>query len=201
MFYYTVHDRFGSAAGEPWQQYVAWRGVPHLQEVVTLDLILCPSPLEDFTERDWDYNLHEDFKTHLFRDPDYLARRVSFDPKRHNLLAIADQLPPPEPIPEGFTFCGYDILDSDCSISVLLNCGRFPAIVAESELNRLGLLDRFQRAEAVATALRRSYPDDPHCGHCRVWLITRAVRMDWDQSGFNSKEIGSDRRQHIHECQ
>jgi hypothetical protein len=174
--FYSINKRFGSFCGDSWQTYVAWRGISQVQETVTTDLMLCSSVLADLIDLDWTYNIHENYRTHLFHDADYLSQRVNFDPAIHNLLAIAPNPSSATQIPDHFVFCGYDILDSQDSISVLLNCGSFPSIFTDSELNPFGLLSDRDRVYEIANAIQIAYPEEAHCCDCRVWLISRSDR-------------------------
>src|SRR4051794_7099825 len=47
---YSAVKRFGPDSGESWQKYVEWSGLTHLREVVSLDLILCPTVVRDLTD-------------------------------------------------------------------------------------------------------------------------------------------------------
>jgi hypothetical protein len=78
----------------------------------------------------------------------------------------------PEPI-DGFVFCGYDILDSGDSYSVLVNCGAFPSIYTADDLNQLGLVDDLDRVTQIAETIRDAHPDDAHCWDCHVVGIAR----------------------------
>jgi hypothetical protein len=170
---YAAHRRFDPSAGERWRSFVQWSGFHNIDEVVSTDQMLCPNLVEELIDADWEHNLHKDSKLHLFRDLEYLKRRVNYDARVHNLLCLVER--PKAPVfPEaGFELCGYDILDSFDSVSVLTNCGPFPHIFLPSELNRCALLDDLERAWQIAAAIRGSEPEDPHCSDCRVWAICR----------------------------
>lgn len=66
--WYTVVESFGPERGDSWVDYLAWSGLYHLEEVVSLDIMLCPSVIETLVEEDWQYNIHEDFRPHCFKD-------------------------------------------------------------------------------------------------------------------------------------
>ncbi len=137
--------------------------------------MLCPSAIGDLIDADWEHNVHEDYMTYLFRDFEYLKNRIDYDAETQNLLAITIRPDsPPEQVSD-FEFCGYDILDSYDSVSVLTNCGGFPEIFTAADINRLGLLDDLARANEIAERLRNSEPDDDHCVDCRVWSLSRYV--------------------------
>jgi hypothetical protein len=170
---FTACQKFAPCCGESWLRYIEWSKFHHLRELVSTDSILCPSLIDTLMDEDWEYNIHEDNRTHLFRDYHYLKRRIDYDAAKHNLLAIAECATKAfEPI-QGFSFCGYDILDSDDSISVLTNCGGFPSIFATDDLNPLGLISELDRVSKIAATIRDTHADDHHCADCRVWGIAR----------------------------
>jgi hypothetical protein len=175
MQMFAAHKRFGPACGHSWTNYIQWSGLRHLSELISTDEMLCPSIVEELTDEDWRHNIHADFKTYFFHDFEYLKRRIGYDPSKHNLLSLIER-PNCSTIAESsFEFCGYDILDSYDSVSVLTNCGGFPSIFRASEVNRYGLLDDLSRALGIAAQLRAAEAEDPHCGDCRVWSLCRYV--------------------------
>jgi hypothetical protein len=173
MQMFAAHKRFGPSCGESWSNYIQWSGFHQIAELVSTDVMLCPLVLEELIDEDWQYNIHVDFKTYFFHNVEYLKRRIGYDPTRHNLLSLIERPESPIVAQSGFEVCGYDILDSYDSVSVLTNCGGFPAIFDPSEVNRYGLLDDLTRALDVSAKLRDAEPEDPHCGDCRVWSLCR----------------------------
>ncbi len=174
---FTVCRKFDPRCGESWSRYIEWSGFHHLRELVSADSILCPSCVDQLKDEDWEFNIHADNRLHFFRDYEYLKRRIAYDASLHNLLAIFERpARAPEPI-EGFTFCGYDILDSDDSISVLTNCGAFPSIYTADDLNPYGLITELDRVTKIAEAIRDTNADDHHCYDCRVWGIARYANI------------------------
>ncbi len=172
---FMVNHRFDARSGDAWGRYVAWSGHRHLREVVTTDPMLCAPLIETLTAEDWAHNIHQDYRTHFFGDFSYLLGRAGFDAAHHNLLAVIEEPRRCPALPPGFEFCGYDVIDSDDAISVLLNCGGFPAIFSSNDLNPLGLIDGLGRALEIAAALRRQHGEDAHCEQCHVWGIARYV--------------------------
>ena len=166
---FTVCRKFDSQCGDSWSRYIEWSGFHHIDELVSTDSILCPSLVDE----DWKFNIPADNLVYFFRDYEYLKQRVSYDPARHNLLAVTVRPAQPPDIIHGFEFCGYDIMDSHDSISVLTNCGAFPSIYSADDLNRFGLVTDLERVTKIAEAIRAANADDPHCRDCRVWGIAR----------------------------
>lgn len=172
---FIAHRKFDPTYGETWSRYIEWTGFYHIHELVSTDSLLCPSLIDRLIEEDWDYNIHEDNRIYCFHDYQYLKRRINYDAGKHNILAIVERpSQPPDPLDE-FSFCGYDILDSHDSISVLTNCGGFPSIFSTKDINDVGLIPDLEKANTIAEAIRRFRPDDNHCCDCRVWAISRYV--------------------------
>jgi hypothetical protein len=170
---FTACRKFGPQFRESWSRYIEWSGFRHINELVSTDSILCPSLIDSLIDADWEFNIHEDNRVFFFRDYEYLKRRINYDSSRQNLLAISERPAfAPEPI-EGFAFCGYDILDSDGSISVLTNCGAFPSIYTADDLNQFGLITDLDRVTQIAELIRDTNASDHHCCDCRVLGIAR----------------------------
>lgn len=135
--------------------------------------MLCPSLINTLIDEDQNFNIHADYRTHYFRDYEYLKHRIGYDASRHNILTLTERPTQAPAAIDGFAFCGYDILDSDNSISVLLNCGSFPSIYTAADLNPFGLVDDLDRVTEIAEAIRDNYPDNPHWGKAEI-------RVKWD---------------------
>jgi len=106
---------------------------------------------------------------------DFLMEQVAeIEPK--NVLCVfrnPSRRPEPPPVAD-FRFLGYDLLDRECSISALTNCGGFPGAFAGAELSPVGLLTDLDRAIEVRQTLRARYPREHHA-NCDVWAIFRAA--------------------------
>ena len=126
---YTARERFTPANTDSWGEYVAWIGFVHIEELVTLDHMLCPEIIDELTDADWPHSVQADFRTTWFHDLDYLRQRCPWQIGRDQIIAMIEQPIAENPPPSGFTACGFDILDGYDSISVLTNCGRFPGII------------------------------------------------------------------------
>jgi hypothetical protein len=161
---------------ESWQNYIAWSGLKHLDEVVSLDPILCPTLLQEIKASYWPHIVNEDFMLGFFVDLDFLLAQVSAV-KEKNLLCVWRN-PPPEPPrckgPVNFEFLGYDLVDVQGGASALTNCGGFPDVFSNSELSSTGLLASHARALEVQAQLKAKHPHEPHA-NCHVWAISRAV--------------------------
>src|SRR5690349_1645395 len=91
---YVAKRRFGPAVGEAWQRYLAWSGLDHLSELVTLDTILCPTVPEELTPEDWRHNVAADYQTGYFRSLDYLRSRRLERPGSTSSPSSRTLLPP-----------------------------------------------------------------------------------------------------------
>ncbi len=172
-WYFIACKRFTPSNNDSWEGYRDFSGFGHIVELVTMDEILCPNLVCELIDDDWEYNIHADNRTHWFVDYEYLKHRINYDSKRHNILAIREQPSDTATPPQGFKQCGFDIVDSYESISVLTNCGQFPGFFDPTEVNSYGLLDALERAFDVADNIRKENTDEPHCQDCRVWQIAQ----------------------------
>ncbi len=174
--YHTAVHRFDpECAGERWRDYIAWSGLEQLREVVSLDQLLCPNFFESLTTEDWEYNVHEDFKTDLFHNLEHVLRRAAAR-RCFQVLGVM-QSPSAVEVAEmrdpRFEFCGFDLLEAEAGgISALVNCGGFERSFSNQELNPLGLIGDHERALEIQACLAAEYPDEPHA-RCDVWAIYR----------------------------
>jgi hypothetical protein len=173
--WFIATDTFSSRDGEAWEKYVSWSGLTQLDEVVSLDSMLCPSVLPDIKDHYWPHIVNEDFMLGFFVDLEFLLAEIADVPRRNLLCAYRNPLdsPPPPAAPVAFEFLGYDVVDVHGEVSALTNCGGFPDVFSNSELSRKGLLTSFSRAREVQAELRRRYPDEPHAD-CHLWAIFRS---------------------------
>jgi hypothetical protein len=169
---YSAVRRFSPDRTGEWQAYVRGSGFTHLKELVSLDGILCPPVIQTLEDEDWQFNVNEDHKTHLFHDLDYLLRRtagnidvnvlgVMHEPAAHDLMTFADHR---------FVFRGFDLVETDGSISALSNCGGFGKAFSTTDLSEYGLLTDHGKALDVQQLLLSNYPDEHHAV-CDVWAI------------------------------
>ncbi len=169
---YTAVKRFDPACGERWQGFIEWSGLKQLREVVSLDLLLCPTVFGELTAEDWLHNVQEDFKITLFHDLDHVLRRAAGD-DRVNVLTLMQDPTEDEVRSFGdprFALRGFDLVELQTGISALVNCGGFDRAFAPTELSDCGLLADHSRALAVQERLRAEYPDEPHAD-CDVWAV------------------------------
>jgi hypothetical protein len=168
---YTARERFTPATADGWANYVAWIGFSHIQELVSLDNTLCADLIRELAYADWSHNVQADYRITWFHDVDYLRQRFPWRAGRDQIIAMIEQPLVEQPQPLGFTACGFDILDSYDSISVLTNCGPLPGIIDPNAVNIWGLIPSLTTVNAIAERIRTEFPEEPHCGDCRVWQV------------------------------
>ena len=176
--WFVAIERFTSRSVEAWAKYVAWSGLKHLDEVVSLDPMLCPTLLPEIKDDYWPYIVNEDFMLNFFVDLEFLLKQIS-GIREKNLLCVYRNPPSPPPPYRGssnFEFLGYDVVDVHASASALTNCGGYPDVFANSELTSKGLLASYDRAFQVRAELRAKHPEEHHAD-CHVWAISRAVAL------------------------
>lgn len=172
---YTLRERLTPASTDGWDSYLSFSNFKHIAELVTLDSILCPDIIAELCDEDWKHNVHEDFRTLLFRDGNYLLARQPLVPSRHQVLAVLERPNVRESIPAGYSRCGFDIMDSWFGNSTLTNCGPIPEAFDPSMVNEFGLLPDCEVATEVCSKMRKLHPDDPHLGECQVWMVARTL--------------------------
>jgi hypothetical protein len=161
---YVATERFGPEDGDRWDHYIQWAKIPALTEVVGLDCMLCRRLLDEINDEDWKHIVIESFRSGYFYHLDYLLARVA-DLKRRNILGVyrnPDHHISEPPGSREFVFMGYDLIDEQTQISSLTNCGGFPEVFSNEELNACGLLPEFARATEVRRLLKEAFPKEPH---------------------------------------
>jgi hypothetical protein len=172
---YVVTERFNAGCGDRWRSYIAWSGLGQVAEIVSLDPMLCPSVLRDVVADDWPHIVNENFMTGYFLDLDYLLRRAG-SYKDRNLLCVfrnPESRPQPPAAAMRFEFLGFDLVDVTGAASAITNCGGFPDVFSNDELNSFGLLDSLERAREVQHTLCAKYPGNGHT-ETHVWAVLRA---------------------------
>jgi hypothetical protein len=176
--WFIATETFTPRRGDAWTKYIAWSGLGHLDEVVSLDSMLCPTVLPKIKDEHWPHIVNEDFMLNFFIDLEFLPKEISGIRER-NLLCVyrnPPSAPPPYAGPIRFEFLGYDLVDVQGGASALANCGGFPDVFGNHELSPKGLLTSHARAFEVKLELRRRHPEERHAD-CHVWALYRAVAL------------------------
>ena len=180
--FFIATERFSRSDGKQWQAYFEWARIPALVEVVSLDGALCPRIVTELSEEDWSHTVCEDYRLYYFWHLDYLMTRVRGVSSR-NILGVYrnPSTHSVEPPAKGdFEFLGFDLIDEQTQISALTNCGGFPDVFRNEELNRFGLIDGFGRACEVRRVLAELHPEDHHaqCEMYAIWRLKEAEIVD-----------------------
>jgi hypothetical protein len=174
--WFIATERFGPNIGDAWAKYVSWSGLTQAEEIVSLDPMLCPTVVSEIKAEYWPYIVNEDFMLNFFTDLDFLLRQVS-KMQTTNLLCVFRNPPIHPEVPRelgNFGFVGYDLVDIESSASAITNCGGFPDVFENSELNSKGLLPQYARAMEVQAQLKSKHPEEHHAD-CHVWAIYRHI--------------------------
>ncbi|WP_459554894.1 hypothetical protein [Lacunimicrobium album] len=176
---FVATESFGPQNDQRWLSYFEWAKIPQLKEVVSLDGLLNPHLVVDLIDDDWDHIVNADFRLSYFKDLPYLLSRI---PKGIlcNVLGLYRN---PEyhilkpPAAGSFVFLGYDLIDDQCQISALTNCGGFPESFSNDQLNQFGLITDFQLATSIRRKLRENNPHEPHakCELYAIWRLNEQV--------------------------
>jgi hypothetical protein len=171
---FLATNPFDPSDGGKWQKYCEWSKIPGLIEVVSLDSLLCKHLIDEFRDEDWNHIVNEDFRLDYFHNLDYLKQRVHDVPRR-NILGLYRN---PEahiavaPAPGNFNFIGYDLIEEQTQISAVTNCGGFPDVFRNEELNGFGLIDGFDRAREIRRLLVERHPEEHHA-RCEMYAVWR----------------------------
>jgi hypothetical protein len=175
--WFIATKTFTPRKGETWTKYVDWSGLTQLNEVVSLDDLLCPTVLPEIRDEYWPHIVDEDFMITFFTDLEFLLEQLP-GIGDHNLLCVYRNPPlPPEPPAESVAFdlLGYDLVDVQGGVSALTNCGGFPDVFDNAELSPKGLLTSHARAVHVQAELRAKHAGEDHT-NCHVWAVFRAAQ-------------------------
>jgi hypothetical protein len=98
-FLYIAVSKFDPEDKDRWDSYVEWSGLTQIHELISFDPMLCSNVVDDLVDEDWDYNVHEDYRTFFFKDASYLLHRIG-DAERVNILALLEEPSPVDERPE-----------------------------------------------------------------------------------------------------
>jgi hypothetical protein len=174
--FYVATSVFDQRPGGGWREYVEWSGLSQIRELLSLDGMLCPFLPAEIKDSYWPHIVNEDNLLDFFTDLDFMLAEINNQQQvnvlavlRNPTLAEVQAFSRPE-----FSFVGFELLDQDHSVSALTNCGGFPDVFENSEINEFGLITDFNRATEIANNLRRAYPEEHHAD-CNVWAVFRMI--------------------------
>ena len=171
---FIATEKFDPTDGDRWTGYYDWAKIPQLTEVVSLDAMLCRHLIREFITEDWQYIVNENYRLDYFYNLDYLLTRIN-GALRRNVLGLyrnPDCHITTAPDKGDFLFVGYDLIEEKTQISALTNCGGFPEVFPNTELNHCGLITDFKRASEIKILLRSKFPNEPHAD-CELYAIWR----------------------------
>ncbi len=176
---FIATERFDPTDGEKWQKYFEWAKIPAIKEVVSLDTCLCSRLIKEFSDEDWKHNAGKDAPPIHFGDLKYLLHRVRGMARRNILEVYRNPIAHINESAGGrdFVFAGYDLIEDATQISALINCGGFPEVFTNQELNCYGLISEFERAVKVKRLLLEKHPEEPHA-HCEMYAIWRLNELN-----------------------
>lgn len=172
---FVANTAFGPWDGDKWEAYKRWSGLSRLDELVSLDRILCPLVPTRKHNIDWQDQEADDDARDYIADVDCLIADTA-DVEHRNILCVfrnpTEKLAAPL-AQHQFQLFGYDLVDRRGHVSALSNCGGFPDAFDKDELTHNGLIGSCRRALQIQIHLRKNYPEEPHAD-CDVWAIFRA---------------------------
>jgi hypothetical protein len=179
---FIATQRFDPTDGERWQGYCQWARIPGLMEVISLDSLLCPHLITERLEEDWNHIVCEDYRLDYFCHLDYLMTRLQGVPRRNILGLYRNPVThiATRPGLGDFRFVGYDLIEESTQISALTNCGGFPDVFRNDELNQFGLLREYERAAEVKRLLAERHPKEHHA-QCEMYALWRLHETEADE--------------------
>ncbi len=174
--WFTAARKLDPSLGDEWASYMAFIQRPQLKECITLDVMRRATEVQNPSGADWDHNVQQHYRTHYYRDLDYLLECCAGN--RDNLNILAACLEPPSDAPElfddpRFEFQGYDLIGYG-DISAVTNCTGYDEAFKAAEISAANLLEPYAFARQVQERLRERYPSDEH-SDCDLWAVWRMI--------------------------
>jgi len=174
---YTARNKFNPTFGDSWTKYIEWCKLKQLEELISLDAVLCETSfVADLKSTEtWEnaFDLNSAYFADIYKSISYILSKVGTKTE-FNLLAVAFE--PNEECGDlkldNFKFIGYDLLDQDHSTSALTNCGGFEETFNNSELNKNGLIDTYERAVEIKRNLLINNEEEYHAD-TNLWAVWR----------------------------
>lgn len=169
---FIATEPFGPWNDGKWQSYINWSGLTQLDQLVSLDTILCNPVLREIADDYWPHILNENFLLCYFTDLEFMLAQLQENADA-NILCVFRNPPSQPTAPKTslpFSFVGYDLVETETGVSALTNCGGFPKAFSNDALNKFGLLDTHGEAVKVQAALVENYPDEEHA-NCEYWAV------------------------------
>ena len=165
--YYKIIEQFGPNDGEKWTGYINWRGLA-LESFDSVDSLLRPDLFIPKSNSDWENCVNEDFKLSLITNSQYAE---SIIPSYKNAILIGVETDIGERYETKESFLGFDIIDEQCSISLLTNWGTDDENIMNPHIENNGLVKDLKQAINIKNILRNTFSEDAHAEFCEVWAI------------------------------
>jgi hypothetical protein len=171
--WFIAVERFGPANGAAWAKYVEWSKLDQVEELVSLDNMLCPTVLKDIRDHHWPHIVNEDCYLHFFTDLEFLRQELAAEKvEGARLLCVLrnpDKRPSLSAELSSFCFLGFDLVEAASGISALSNCGGWPEL-GNRELSKWGLLTDHTRALDLQAICHATIPKS----HMRTAMYGRS---------------------------
>ena len=165
--YYKIIGKFGPSDVERWQSYLKWRGLD-LTCFDSVDGILRPDLFNPRSHEDWANCVNENYKLNLITNSNY-ARKILHQYHNADLVGVEIELDEAYVPKDGLL--GYDIIDGECSISVITNCDTDKENLINPHLMSNGLIGDLAQTLHIYDLLRQTFPNDPHMKESGVWAV------------------------------
>ena len=117
------------------------------------------------------------FDNGLFKMNEIKSPNVTLSSDACQIIAVVIR-PTIEPVgyleEQGFTFCGYDLVNNSIPISVITDCGASFNAIPYEKLTEYGLLPTYKDAVLTQLALIEEDPND-RIAYCDIYEIWRKI--------------------------
>lgn len=169
--WFIAVERFGPQDGHAWREYLSWSKLNQLDQLVSLDSLLCPPVLKKVEDHFWPHIVNEDLYLDYFTDLEFLRDQLNGQ-TNYRILCVVRNPRHTSKLPielNMFEFVGLDLVEAGSGVSALSNCGGWPEL-DNAELTNFGLISELQRAQELQKVLLKEHPEEPHAD-CDVWAI------------------------------
>ncbi len=166
--YFKIIAKFRPESGDSWTDSLRWRRASFFR-FDSVDGAMRPDLFDPNSRKDWDNCVNEDYKFNLITNVDY-AREVLAEDFNYEVVGVDIELGSAPSRTDGLL--GFDIMDSNCTTSLLTNWGVDDLRVIDEHLESNGLIAHFEDALMVRNRLRAGFSEDAHAARCTtVWAI------------------------------
>ena len=171
--WFIAVERFGPDQANAWANYIDWSKLTQLDELVSLDSMLCPPALKIILEDYRPHIVNENYLSDYFTNLDFLRSELASKNVENARLLCVYRSPSTVPLLpsdlQTFRFRGFDLVEAASGTSALTNCGGWPEL-DNSELSKCGLIEDHKRALQLQKILKKNHPEELHAD-CDLWAI------------------------------